>query len=63
MKVALLGAGRIGRVHGTVMAGQPDVNGGDVGGDERAHRQGIDPNGQWARPRPAQIGSTEEEEA
>jgi hypothetical protein len=25
--------------------------------------KGIDPNGQWARPRSAQIGSTEEEEA
>jgi hypothetical protein len=26
MKVALLGAGRIGRLHGTVMASQPEVD-------------------------------------
>jgi hypothetical protein len=45
-------------------AWRPDRDGGDVRGDERAHRQrGDRPNGQWATLRPAQIGSTEEEEA
>jgi hypothetical protein len=31
--------------------------------ETRTGDTGIDPDGQWARPRPARIGSTEEEEA